>query len=289
MRIPETEEIFRSCRGNRFRGDGRCGYALRFWRGWGFTLIELLVATAVFMMLVVVLASLSSQALSVWSRNEQKSDLRESARTAMSLIGSELRQAVLPVNRGDTNGLQLVVNPSGVTATNRDSIFWQAPVATSRSKGDLAIVGYFIRKVDNVSKLCRLFVNPDDPDYAVYKAPNAWVNDALLNAKAPADEASNLQGVCLENVSGMWVTVYSNAVAAYPANFDSRVERKLPARVEISLALLDKIGAKRVAGGVSLPAAGSYSNAASFMTSTDIPASIRPHMEIVTINVPFAF
>jgi hypothetical protein len=239
-------------------------------------------------MLVLVLASLSNQALSVWSRNEQKSDLRESARTAMSLIGSELRQAVLPVYRGDTNGLQLVVNPAGVTATNRDSIFWQAPVATSRSKGDLAIVGYFIRKADNVFKLCRLFVNPDDLDYAVYTAPNAWVNDALLNAKAPADEASNLQGVCLENVSGMWVTVYSNAVAAYTnTSFDSRVEHKLPARVEISLALLDKTGAKRVAGGVSLPAAGSYSNAASFMASTDM--SIRPHMEIVTINVPFAF
>ncbi len=279
MRVPETGKSFRTRCGHRFQGDGRWGA--------GFTLIEILVATAVFMMLVVVLASLTNQALSVWSRNEEKSDLRESARTAMSLIGSELRQAVLPVYRGGSNGLQLVVNPAGVTAANHDSIFWQAPIATTRSKGDLAIVGYFIRKVDNVSKLCRLFVNPDDPDYKVYTTPNAWVNDALLNAKAPADEASNLKGVCLENVSGMWVTVYSNATNAYPASYDSRVAKKFPSRIEISLALLDKTGAKRVTGGVTLPAAGIYTNAASFMTN--IPASIRPHMEIVTINVPFAF
>lgn len=255
-----------------------------------FTLIELLVATAVFSLLVLVLASISNQALSVWSRNEQKSDLREAARTAMNLIGSELRQAALPVYRADTNGLQLVVNPPGVSGAfnNHDSIFWQAPVATSRSKGDLAIVGYFIRKDGNASKLCRLFVNPDDPDYAVYTAPEAWVNDALLDAKAPADETSNLQGVFLENVPGMWITTYSDAVTAYPAAYDSRVIQKFPARIEISLALLDKVGAQRVASGQAvLPDSRNCADLASYLNQ--LPANIAEHVQTATINVPFPF
>lgn len=253
----------------------------------GFTLIELLVATTIFAVLVLVLASISNQALGTWSRNENKSELREAARTAINLMGSELRQAVLPVYRGDANGLQLVVNPASVSSTfkNRDAIFWQAPVATSRTKGDLAIVGYFIRKEGNVSKLCRLFVNPDDPDYRIYSSPNAWVTDALLSSKAPADEASNLQGVFLENVPGMWITVYTNATTPYSTNYDSRITQILPARVEISLALLDKIGAQLVADGASLPDVSASGDASAFMTN--LPPNLRAHVEAVTVNVPF--
>ena len=261
---------------------GRCSV-----RRSGFTLLELLVATAIFATLVLVLATISNQALGTWSRSENKSELREAARTAINLMGSELRQAVLPVYRGDTNGLQLVVNPASLSATfkNRDAIFWQAPVATSRTKGDLAIVGYFIRKEGNVSKLCRFFVNPDDTNYLIYSSPNAWVTDALLNSRAPADEASDLQGVFLENVPGMWITVYTNATAPYATDYNSLTAQVLPARVEISLALLDKIGAQRVADGASLPDVAANASASAFMAN--LPENLRSHVEAVTINVPF--
>lgn len=252
-----------------------------------FTLLELLVATAVFSILVLVLVAISNHALRTWSRNENKSDLREAARSAINLMGSELRQAALPVYRGDTKGLQFVVNPSSVSAAfkNRDCIFWQAPVASSRTKGDLAIVGYFIRKDGNVPKLCRFFVNPDDPDYQIYSSPDAWVTDDLLNSKAPANEASDLQGVFLENVPGMWITVYSDAATPYAADYDSRTAKVLPARVEISLALMDKTGARRVADGAPLPDARTYESVSAFVT--DLPPSLRPHVDAVTINVPF--
>lgn len=258
-----------------------------------FTLIELLVATAVFMLLVLVLASVSNQALSVWSRSENKSELREAGRAAANLIGSELRQAVLPVDRADQSSLQFVVNPASVATPfkNADCIFWQAPIATSRAKGDLAVVGYFVRKeASGVGKLCRLFVNPDDPDnqYKIYSDPQSWVSAAVLDSKALASEASNLQGLFLENVAGFWITAYSDAVTPFPADYDSRVTQTLPARVEISLALLDKIGAQRVTdGSIRLPTSpvSSFSNAVDFQNAVE-PA-LRSHLEAVTINVPF--
>lgn len=253
----------------------------------GFTLMELLVATAVFLVLVLALASVSNHATSTWIRSENKSDLRESARAAINLIASEMRQAALPVYRADQKGLQFVINPPGLSTSfkNHDAVFWQAPVATSRSKGNLAVVGYFIRREGNVSKLCRLFVNPDDSDYKLHDGTGDWLSDALLDAKAPATEASDLQGIFLENVPGMWVTAYSDATTPY-AQYDSRVAQKLPARVEISLAMLDKLGADRVASGrIVLPASSSCATLADFVNQ--LPANIRENVQTVTINVSF--
>jgi hypothetical protein len=256
-----------------------------------------MVATAVFVVLVLVLAMIAHQAVGTWSRNENKSELRESARTAINFLGSELRQAVMPIYRDDQAGLQFVVNPPGVSDTfkNRDSIFWQAPIATSRTKGDLAIVGYFVRKQGNVFKLCRLFVNPDDPAYQIHAKPNDWLNDALLDSQAPATEASDLQGVFLENVPGMWVSTFNadgqptgGETSGGRVFYDSRDEKKLPARVEISLALLDKLGADRVARGqITLPEASDCDNVAAFLER--LPDAIKANVLTVTINVPFLF
>jgi len=258
-------------------------------RGEGaFTLIELLVATAVFMVLVLVLASISNQAVSTWSRSENKSDLREAARAAINVMGSELRQAVLPVSRGEQNGPQFVINPASVSDAfkNRDAVFWQAPIATSRSRGDLAVGGNFVRREGNLWKLCRLFVNPDDAEYAL-RGTGPWVDDGLLNSKAPGTEASNLQGVFLENVPGMWVKAYSDAVTPY-ASYDSRLAQRLPSRVEVSLALLDKAGAERVASGqVVLPEARNCADLATFLNQ--LPEAIRGNVQSVTVNVSFLF
>lgn len=262
-----------------------CGVARRYLPGrpGAFTLIELLVATAVFMILVVVLTSVANQAASVWSRNESRSDAREAARAAMARMESEMRQAVLPLDADSQTSLQFVVNPAGINSQfkNRDAIFWQAPVATTTGGGDLAIVGYFVRRSGNTSTLCRLLVNPDDPDYAV--GSETWVSDALLDAKAPG---TNLQGVFLENVLGMWVTAYSDATTPYAADYDSRTAHQFPARVEISLALLDRVGAKRIAGGIALPNPNSSPGVASFLTG--LPDALREHVSSVTINVSFS-
>lgn len=240
------------------------------------------------MMLVVVLATTLNQALGVWTKNENKSDLRESARTAINIMASELKQAALPVYRADTNGLQMVINPASVTYKNRDCIFWQAPIATSQTRGDLAIVGYYVKNVGNTWKLCRLFINPDDPDYLMYSGGD-WVTTSLLDTKAPATEASNLEGVFLDNVPGMWVTAYDNAGVAYSTSspFDSRVEKRLPARIDISLVLLDKSAASRVQAGLTLPSSSGSTSAEAYLNS--LPASIRPNAQAITVSVSFLF
>lgn len=263
-----------------------CGVVRRFLPGrpGAFTLMELMVATAVFMTLVVVLASISNEAASIWSRNESKSDVREAARAAIGRIATEMKQARLPVYQGDQTSLQFVVNPAHLSVPHGDSVFWQAPIATSGTAGDLAVVGYFLRRdADaNTSRLCRLLVNPDDPDYTLHDGTGTWLTDDLLNRKAPGSEAGNLQGVFLENVLGMWVTAYQDATTPYPAGFDSRVEGRLPERVEISLAILGKQGADRA---TTLPDASTSANPAAFLNG--LPDLLKPHVQTVTINVTF--
>lgn len=255
-----------------------------------FTLIEILIATAVFAILVAMMASVANQSFSVWSKSGNKSDLRESARMAVQFIGSELRQAVLPVYPGDQDGLQFVINPSSISTSstsskNRDCIFWQAPIATSGSSGNLAIVGYFVRN----QQLCRLLVNPDDPDYSIYTQRD-WCTEDLLSKKAPATAQADFKGLFLENVLGMWATAYvtgtASATGTATSQYDSRVEKKLPSRVEISLALLDKPGAQLLKRGATLPDVNTYSDAASFQNA--LPANLQGHVETATISVSFS-
>lgn len=254
----------------------------------GFTIIELLVAMSISMVLIVVLVSVSNQALSVWSTNENKSEVREAGRAAVNLIGSEMRQAVLPLYKDEMNGEQFVINPSSVSSAvkNRDAVFWQAPIATSRTQGDLAIVGYFIRNEDGQYRLCRLLLNPDDSQYDLFAASGEWLSDALLMEKAPGTEESDLQGVFLENVVGMWVNAYDRDHNLY-ANYDSRVEKKLPRRVEVMLVIMDKQAAMRVAGGMEVPEASAYTTAEDFIDA--VSDGLRPHMQVVSINVEFPF
>jgi len=251
----------------------------------GFTLVEILVSTAIFTVMAGMLLSLSSQATTLWSRNHQQSQLREKARTALDFIGSEMKQAVLPLDRTSQNGPQFVVNPAGVTATYRlkDAVFWQAPIATSQTQGNLAIVGYFIRRDGGRYQLCRYFINPDEGSYRLRSAPSDWINDDLLNSVAPADEASDYKGLFLENVVGLWVECFDESGASIVP--DSRVDERLPARVKVSLAVLDERGATRVADGEVLPSVEASSNAGQFLDQ--VSASLRPLIDAVHINVTF--
>ncbi len=251
----------------------------------GFTLIEILVATTVLTMLVILLSSVLSSALEIWQRGMSKSEVREGARSVIELMTSELRQAVLPLDRTATDSLQFIVNPPDLDARfmNRDSLFWQAPLAHAGAAGDMAVVGYFVKKVEGRYKLCRIFINPGDANYAIYSAPDNWLSDGMLDAIAPADEASFLKGVVLENVPGMWVTAYQDSSTSY-ATYDSRAARRLPERVDISLILLDERGATLSTSGViSLPPPGGYANADAYMAALSERA--RAHAQLINFSV----
>jgi prepilin-type N-terminal cleavage/methylation domain-containing protein len=225
-----------------------------------FSLIEILTAMAILSIIVFVLASMANTAGTIWTQGENQNQHRQRARAVLDVLSRELRSATLGVAplAPEGNALQLVINPPlAQKYRNRDAIFWQAPIATETSKGDLAEIGYFIRWTGNQASLCRFFINPGDSDYLVYETPNAWLTDALLEKVAPADKAGQYRGLFLENVIGMWVTPKSfladgTEVPAQngtdPHLFDSRAvtPNALPSVVEISLVLLDTGTAKQL-------------------------------------------
>lgn len=212
---------------------------------------------SVLALLLIVLMSASNQAANLWSANERKSQIRERARTALAFIEGELRQAALPLDRSDQKGPQFVMNPAALPTAllNRDTLFWQAPIASSeRASSDLAAIGYFIRRDGNTFNLCRFFVEPSDPDYQLYSASD-WIT-GVIDDVAPATADKLYKGLLLKNTPGLWIKAYhliekDGATIETTYTPDSRANGKLPSRVEISLAFLDDNGAARIGPVIS--------------------------------------
>ena len=264
-------------------GGGRAAF------GRGFTLLELLVAMSIMMFLVILLTTALGQALDIWRKNESASTLRESTRSIVELMTSELRQATLPLDRTEDEGLQMLINPGTFSGAlpGRDSIFWQAPVGAPGNPEGLAIVGYFIRHVDGRYRLCRAQANPGEPLYQIYNSPADWANDALVDGTAPGDNDSHLKGVVMENVPAMWVRAYQDATTAYPA-YDSRTAGKLPYRIEVSFLLMSEAGADMIARGeVTLPDVGGSADIDAYIAVIESEEpKLRQHLLPATVNVP---
>jgi prepilin-type N-terminal cleavage/methylation domain-containing protein len=247
----------------------------------GFTLLEVLISTTILAFLVVILSQMLGGVGGVWQQGHAQVEKSEGGRAILEFMAKELQAAMLPVNRADQTSLQLVVNPSvSATYKNRDAIFWQAPLATDQSLGDIAEFGYFV-KWDNSNaqnpkaRLCRFFVNPGtnyiaDANYLIDSNPNAWLGDAIINSVAPADNTNSdapYQGLFVENVLALWITCLDPAgnTISQGANgtnaFDSRLGYTytdvsgtsvalsgcaLPAAIDVSFVLLDSNSANRI-------------------------------------------
>ncbi|PTX99518.1 hypothetical protein DB346_16915 [Verrucomicrobia bacterium LW23] len=242
-----------------------------------FTLIELLVGVTVLAVMVVLLSQLVIYSENVWHMTEAKKEQLQTARALSDFMGRELQSALLPINRPSQTDLQFVVNPTAVTSTyrNRDAFFWQTPLASDPSLGDVAEVGYFVRWDTSVPSnpralLCRFYLNPTSPDYKIHTEPAAWISDALLNTAAPAVQTggdNSYLGLFAENVIGLWVEcldssgkVIAKNDAGQPfagASFDSRqgytdsngvvkTRGALPVAVDLSLVLMDSRTARRL-------------------------------------------
>ncbi|MEZ0298526.1 MAG: type II secretion system protein J [Candidatus Methylacidiphilales bacterium] len=225
----------------------------------GFSLVELVTATTILSILSLVLIHLSNNAGRVWSQGESQNQHRQRARTVLDFIGRELKHATLSTgyNAGRPSLQFLINDPTlGSEYRNRDTIFWQAPVATETSAGDLAEIGYFVRWNGTQANLCRFFVNPrDTANYLIYRSPSqAWITDDVLDAVSPADKTNSYQGLFLENVLGLWVNGYRSNGSAYGG--DSRTTtpaNRLPAYVELSLVLIDASTASQLKNGAAAP------------------------------------
>jgi len=239
-----------------------------------FTLLELLVATAVFVGLALILVSIAASLSSFWQIGIAHNERRSSALSAFSRMARDLRFAAPPVNPASTN-FQLVINPTNVGSNYRlpQAAFWQAPVSTDRSRGDMALVGYFVQWVaetnGSVPKLCRLLI--DSTNYQ-YQKPSDWISDALIASNAPANKASGYDGQLAENVLGIWMQPLdqqrnpivndAKAVAFANGQFDSTrgyavsftngvtsvFSSSLPASLEVFLVAVDARTAKRLSG-----------------------------------------
>jgi type II secretory pathway component PulJ len=239
----------------------------------GFSLLELLVATAVFVALALILVSIASRLSSFWQIGIAHNERRSSALSAFSRMARDLRFAAQTANPSSTN-LQLVINPSNLGNIYKlpQAAFWQAPVASDRSRGNMALVGYFVQWVNEsngqVPKLCRLLV---DSNYQMQK-PSDFVSDGLIASNAPATKTAGYAGQLAENVLGLWfqaldqqrnpITVDSKSQAFPNGEFDSTkgyavsfansapatFTSALPASLEVALVTVDARTAKRLSG-----------------------------------------
>jgi len=249
-----------------------------------------MVAVSILSVLVLLFTGVFSQVNSAWTSGEGNAERRRSVRALADFIGLELQSAMLPVETIVTNGkgnLQFIVNPPGQVPSeylNADAVFWQAPLATETSQGEVAEIGYFVKWDGDRPVLCRFFVNPSksdgtsNPNFKIYDTnPTAWLNKAALDAAAPATKPGYV-GMFAENVIGFWIQSYRLKPALddsstppaleLPRNFNSRIGydlnstkttgtaatkdmRYLPGSVRISLAQVDSRYAARLGPAAS--------------------------------------
>lgn len=292
-----------------------------------FTLVELLVATAVLSVLVVMLAQVMSMVSDAWSGGTGRAERQQNGRALVDFVGRDLRSAALPVDplsNGVVPDLQFVVNPTAVPDQfqNPHAIFWQAPIATDTSKGNMAEIGYFVRWDESHNPpramLCRVFTNPGEAQHKVYETLN-WLSADKLQTLAPVDSTSGYRGLFAENVIGFWARcldstgnlISQSGSGGQRGAFDSRkdyldtsfngegaiinINRKapvLPSSVEISLVMLDS----RAAGSITPAIMGTLK---SLVSSSDNAAtcerqiqadpalrSIMRGMTVQTLKVP---
>jgi prepilin-type N-terminal cleavage/methylation domain-containing protein len=262
--------------GNKFCG-GR--------RTLGFSMLEVLISTAILAILVVILSQMLQQVGGAWTLGNAQMERSERGRAILEYISRELQAAQLPVNRTSQNSLELMVNlPTTINSKyrNRDSIFWQAPLATDQTLGDIAEIGYFVQWDETTTpanphaNLCRLFINPTDTvNFKIYPTsgdpttPTVWLDDDVIKNVAPGDKSDTTkpyQGLFAEDVIALWVTCLDPTGVAIVQSgagntFDSRSGYTytattgtsvsltgcvLPAAIDLSFVLLDSHSAKLV-------------------------------------------
>jgi hypothetical protein len=217
----------------------------------------MMVSMALLLVVVMVLGQMLSQSSNIWNQGEGNKERLQDLRAAVDFIGGELQSALLPVNRTSTQNLEFTMNPPAASGVrNKDSIFWQAPIAIDQSSGDIACIGYFIRWVQGTGDnprpvLCRFYADPTDKDnFRIYSAPSQWLN--VIDTVAPGTKDKDYKGLFAENVVGLWINLIDTSgalIGPSGTSYSSRTTTpagRLPAAVDIGLVMLDSQSARRL-------------------------------------------
>lgn len=254
----------------------------------GFSLLELLVATSILLVLSTILMSVTGWVANVWSHAENQTHLRQTNRMIRDLLRADLEQVVLPLSRSDTT-IFFAKNPaelSGSDLLHPHALVFHTALTTASDQSDIAAVAYFLREHNNSYNFCRAVIpaggwtsglDPEDP--------STWPD------AAPADRASNYQGLIAEGVLGMWVRIYEQTgtpptESETPgATYDTRTSgSSRPSTVRIDFVLADKTAMTRLADGVETLPDSTATSAEAFVDS--LSEALQSHVDTTSLIVP---
>jgi len=221
-------------------------------RNCGFTIIEMMVATAVFMLMVVLLVSVVSQVNSLWQQTDGQKNRRQSSRALLDLISRDLQGALCPVDGNSSSKIRFNLNPVGLNDSGvgnfKSALFWTTVNPGSRRVSDIVDVGYFIRRTSSGSVLCRIERRDDGQP----NPPDIWT---LAGSLAPADEANDYRGLAADGVLAMYVTLYKKSGQVESLPNETYSGTALPYSVEIALVIADSRTTQRLVSAGKLTAA----------------------------------
>jgi uncharacterized protein (TIGR02599 family) len=178
-----------------------------------FTIIEILVASAVFMLLVVVLLSVLSQASTVTQRATAKISSFQGARTAFEAITRNLSQATLnsywdyypnatnPTDYIRKSELHFLIEPDGMglgQSGTGQCIYFQAPIGSSASfslsslQNLLNAVGYFITYEQAEALPAPFTATSNEYRYFLMQAVEDTTNLAVYNSDTSSEWVNNI-------------------------------------------------------------------------------------------------
>ncbi len=217
-----------------------------------FSLVELLVSMTVFLILMVMLLTITGQVQGIWSSSRNRIDVAQAVRGFFLQSQRELTAALSASPRlvgqfqlPESSRWQFVQNPIiplGIRLPHTDSIFFQTGT-TDTPRGNVSAVGYFVNRD---RQLIRLFTPMDidtrfqelgpDPAYILNEswtetqspdlddynpAPN-WLNPPLFPATSfdprVDGNVSKAVSVLAEGIAGFWIRCYD--VEGRPIPFD---------------------------------------------------------------------